>query len=221
MNTRGLVELIVLNIGLDLGVITPRLFTMLVHHGARHHADDVADPDGAAEVGAGRVSAPRSAANAGSTHLRSCCLSTEVVIASVAYQHEPQQFRSSLRHARPDGAEDAGGARPAARLRHRAPHRAGRRRARSRSTRARSTRRCCGSSRRAGSRATGARARTTAARASTPSPPPASAISPRKPTAGRARSRWSTGCSPRTDPMRTVPLARARRRASPLAGASA
>jgi Kef-type K+ transport system membrane component KefB len=30
MNTRGLVELIVLNIGLDLGVIAPRLFTMLV-----------------------------------------------------------------------------------------------------------------------------------------------------------------------------------------------
>lgn len=30
MNTRGLVELIVLNIGLDLGVITPTLFTMLV-----------------------------------------------------------------------------------------------------------------------------------------------------------------------------------------------
>jgi Kef-type K+ transport system membrane component KefB len=30
MNTRGLVELIVLNIGLDLGVITPRLFAMLV-----------------------------------------------------------------------------------------------------------------------------------------------------------------------------------------------
>jgi Kef-type K+ transport system membrane component KefB len=30
MNTRGLVELIVLNIGLDLGVITPRLFVMLV-----------------------------------------------------------------------------------------------------------------------------------------------------------------------------------------------
>lgn len=30
MNTRGLVELIVLNIGLDLGVLTPRLFTMLV-----------------------------------------------------------------------------------------------------------------------------------------------------------------------------------------------
>jgi Kef-type K+ transport system membrane component KefB len=30
MNTRGLVELIVLNIGLDLGIISPRLFTMLV-----------------------------------------------------------------------------------------------------------------------------------------------------------------------------------------------
>lgn len=30
MNTRGLVELIVLNIGLDIGVISPRLFTMLV-----------------------------------------------------------------------------------------------------------------------------------------------------------------------------------------------
>jgi Kef-type K+ transport system membrane component KefB len=30
MNTRGLMELIVLNIGMDLGVITPTLFTMLV-----------------------------------------------------------------------------------------------------------------------------------------------------------------------------------------------
>ena len=30
MNTRGLVELIVLNIGLDLGVIAPKLFAMLV-----------------------------------------------------------------------------------------------------------------------------------------------------------------------------------------------
>jgi len=30
MNTRGLVELIALNIGLDLGIITHRLFTMLV-----------------------------------------------------------------------------------------------------------------------------------------------------------------------------------------------
>lgn len=30
MNTRGLMELVVLNVGLDLGVITPQLFTMLV-----------------------------------------------------------------------------------------------------------------------------------------------------------------------------------------------
>jgi Kef-type K+ transport system membrane component KefB len=30
MNTRGLMELIVLNIGLDLGVISPGLFTMMV-----------------------------------------------------------------------------------------------------------------------------------------------------------------------------------------------
>ena len=30
MNTRGLVELIVLNIGLDLGVISPTFFAMLV-----------------------------------------------------------------------------------------------------------------------------------------------------------------------------------------------
>jgi Kef-type K+ transport system membrane component KefB len=30
MNTRGMVELIVLNIGLDIGAISPRLFTMLV-----------------------------------------------------------------------------------------------------------------------------------------------------------------------------------------------
>ena len=30
MNTRGLVELIVLNIGLSLGILTPTLFTMLV-----------------------------------------------------------------------------------------------------------------------------------------------------------------------------------------------
>jgi Kef-type K+ transport system membrane component KefB len=30
MNTRGLVELVVLNIGLDIGVISPALFTMLV-----------------------------------------------------------------------------------------------------------------------------------------------------------------------------------------------
>ncbi len=30
MNTRGLVELIVLNIGLDLGVLSPTIFAMLV-----------------------------------------------------------------------------------------------------------------------------------------------------------------------------------------------
>jgi Kef-type K+ transport system membrane component KefB len=30
MNTRGLMELVVLNVGLDLGVISPRLFVMLV-----------------------------------------------------------------------------------------------------------------------------------------------------------------------------------------------
>jgi Kef-type K+ transport system membrane component KefB len=30
MNTRGLTELIVLNIGLELGLVTPTLFTMLV-----------------------------------------------------------------------------------------------------------------------------------------------------------------------------------------------
>jgi Kef-type K+ transport system membrane component KefB len=30
MNTRGLMELIVLNVGLELGVISPRVFTMFV-----------------------------------------------------------------------------------------------------------------------------------------------------------------------------------------------
>ena len=30
MNTRGLMELIVLNVGLDLGIISPTLFAMLV-----------------------------------------------------------------------------------------------------------------------------------------------------------------------------------------------
>jgi Kef-type K+ transport system membrane component KefB len=30
MNTRGLMELVVLNVGLDLGVISPRMFTILV-----------------------------------------------------------------------------------------------------------------------------------------------------------------------------------------------
>jgi Kef-type K+ transport system membrane component KefB len=30
MNTRGLIELVILNVGLDLGVISPPLFSMLV-----------------------------------------------------------------------------------------------------------------------------------------------------------------------------------------------
>jgi Kef-type K+ transport system membrane component KefB len=30
MNTRGLIELIALNIGYDLGILSPRIFTMLV-----------------------------------------------------------------------------------------------------------------------------------------------------------------------------------------------
>jgi Kef-type K+ transport system membrane component KefB len=30
MNTRGLIELVILNVGLDLGVISPMLFSMLV-----------------------------------------------------------------------------------------------------------------------------------------------------------------------------------------------
>jgi Kef-type K+ transport system membrane component KefB len=30
MNTRGLMELIALNIGYDLGILSPRIFTMLV-----------------------------------------------------------------------------------------------------------------------------------------------------------------------------------------------
>jgi Kef-type K+ transport system membrane component KefB len=30
MNARGLIEIIILNIGLDLGILTPRLFTMFV-----------------------------------------------------------------------------------------------------------------------------------------------------------------------------------------------
>ena len=30
MNTRGLMELVVLNVGLDVGVISPTLFTMMV-----------------------------------------------------------------------------------------------------------------------------------------------------------------------------------------------
>jgi hypothetical protein len=30
MNTRGLMELIALNVGYDLGILSPRMFTMLV-----------------------------------------------------------------------------------------------------------------------------------------------------------------------------------------------
>ncbi len=30
MNTRGLVELVILNIGLDLGILSPALFSMMV-----------------------------------------------------------------------------------------------------------------------------------------------------------------------------------------------
>ena len=30
MNTRGLIELIVLNIGYDLGILSPKIFTMMI-----------------------------------------------------------------------------------------------------------------------------------------------------------------------------------------------
>jgi Kef-type K+ transport system membrane component KefB len=40
MNTRGLVELIVLNIGLDLGILSPRVFAMMVLDGAGHDVHD-------------------------------------------------------------------------------------------------------------------------------------------------------------------------------------
>ena len=107
--------------------------------------------------------------------------------------------RSPVRHARPDGAEDArrrwarctATASPAASSR--SPTAAWR------STRARSIRRCCGSSRRAGSRAAGAPARTTAAPASTPSPRPDGSSSPPRQDSGRAPSRWSAGCWSRSE----------------------
>jgi Kef-type K+ transport system membrane component KefB len=60
MNTRGLMELVILNVGLDIGVITPTLFAMLVLMAlvttvmtspllgvlrqGRAHADDAAPP---------------------------------------------------------------------------------------------------------------------------------------------------------------------------------
>ena len=40
MNTRGLMELIVLNIGYDLGILSLRIFTMLGSDGDYHHFDD-------------------------------------------------------------------------------------------------------------------------------------------------------------------------------------
>lgn len=40
MNTRGLTELVVLNIGLDVGLISQDLFSMMVIHGACHHPYD-------------------------------------------------------------------------------------------------------------------------------------------------------------------------------------
>ena len=44
MNTRGLMELIVLNLGPDLGILSPGLFAMFVrHNGACHDNRDVAD----------------------------------------------------------------------------------------------------------------------------------------------------------------------------------
>ena len=42
MNTRGLMELVVLNIGLDLGVISPTLVHDDGRDGDRHHAGHVA-----------------------------------------------------------------------------------------------------------------------------------------------------------------------------------
>ena len=55
MNTRGLMELIVLNVGLDLGVISPKIIHDDGVDGARHHAHD----DAAAQ-------APRSGYGGGS-----------------------------------------------------------------------------------------------------------------------------------------------------------
>ena len=42
MNARGLMELIILNIGLQHGMITPTLFTIMVLMAVGHHADDLA-----------------------------------------------------------------------------------------------------------------------------------------------------------------------------------
>ena len=45
MNTRGLVELVVLNAGLDLGVLSPALFTMMALMALVTHIHDYADPN--------------------------------------------------------------------------------------------------------------------------------------------------------------------------------
>ena len=47
MNTRGLMELVILTIGLQLGVINETVFAMMVHHGDRHDVHD----DAAAALG--------------------------------------------------------------------------------------------------------------------------------------------------------------------------
>jgi Kef-type K+ transport system membrane component KefB len=58
MNTRGLMELIVLNVGLDLGVISPTLFTMLVVIGPGDDGGHDADP-AAVRASAGPAKAGR------------------------------------------------------------------------------------------------------------------------------------------------------------------
>lgn len=40
MNTRGLMELVILNIGLDLGIISPAMFSMMVLNGPDYHVHD-------------------------------------------------------------------------------------------------------------------------------------------------------------------------------------
>ncbi len=43
MNTRGLVELVILNAGTDLGILSPALFTMMVLNGSNHYFYDQPD----------------------------------------------------------------------------------------------------------------------------------------------------------------------------------
>ena len=40
MNTRGLMELVGLDIGYDMGILSQRIFTMVVNHGSRHDCHD-------------------------------------------------------------------------------------------------------------------------------------------------------------------------------------